>query len=283
MKRVFVIAGPTASGKSHLALQMAEHLHGEIINADSLQVYRDVPLLTAQPTDEDKQQAPHHLYAYLGAAEKENCFDWLQRALNVVKNTDTPIFVGGTGLYLKALTEGLSSLPPIPDELRAQVRHMPLDDVLARLPAECPRDPQRARRALEVFLASGHWPSYFHKQPRNPALRADFYTIFIDPDRKTLYQRIDTRFQHMVEQGALQQVRDLLKANPLKTGGVFQALGVKELTKVIEQGADLKDACARAAQATRHYAKRQLTWFRHQMTFQKIIEKSDISEIKKYL
>ena len=283
MKRVFVIAGPTASGKSHLALQMAEYLHGEIINADSLQVYRDVPLLTAQPSDEDKQQAPHHLYAYLGATERENCYEWLQRAVEVVKNIETPIFVGGTGLYLKALTEGLASLPDIPDDIRTRVRQMPLDEVLAQLPNDSLRDPQRARRALEVFLASGHWPSYFHNQPKKPGLTADFYTIFIEPDRQTLYQRIDARFQQMVEQGALDQVRDLLRANPQKTGGVFQALGVKELSEVVEQGADLDTACARAAQATRHYAKRQLTWFRHQMAFKKIIEKSDICAIKKYL
>ena len=283
MKRVFVIAGPTASGKSHLALQMAEYLHGEIVNADSLQVYRDVPLLTAQPSDEDKQQAPHHLYAYLGATERENCYGWLQRAVEAVKNIETPIFVGGTGLYLKALTEGLASLPDIPDDIRTRVRQMPLDEVLAQLPNDSLRDPQRARRALEVFLASGHWPSYFHNRPKKPALIADFYTIFIEPDRQTLYQRIDARFQQMVEQGALNQVRDLLRANPQNTGGVFQALGVKELSEVIEQGADLDTACARAAQATRHYAKRQLTWFRYQMVFKKIIEKSDICTIKKYL
>ena len=283
MKRVFVIAGPTASGKSHLALQMAEYLHGEIINADSLQVYQDVPLLTAQPSDEDKQQAPHHLYAYLGATERENCYEWLQRAVEVVKNIETPIFVGGTGLYLKALTEGLASLPDIPDDIRTRVRQTPLDEVLAQLPNDSLRDPQRARRALEVFLASGHWPSYFHNRPKKPTLTADFYTIFIEPDRQTLYQRIDTRFQKMIEQGALEQVRDLLRANPQKTGGVFQALGVKELSEVIEQGADLNAACAHTAQATRHYAKRQLTWFRHQMAFKKIIEKSDICAIKKYL
>jgi len=283
MKRVFVIAGPTASGKSHLALQMAAHLHGEIINADSLQVYRDVPLLTAQPTDEDKKQAPHHLYAYLGATERENCYSWLQRAVDVVKNIETPIFVGGTGLYLKALTEGLASLPDIPDDIRSQVRQMPLKDVLAQLPNDSLRDPQRARRALEIFLTSGHWPSYFHSQPKKPSLIAEFYTIFIEPDRQTLYQRIDARFQKMIEQGALEQVRNLLRANPQKTGGVFQALGVKELSEVIEQDADLNEACARAAQATRHYAKRQLTWFHHQMSFHKIIEKSDISAIKKYL
>lgn len=283
MKRIFVIAGPTASGKSHLALELAERLHGDIINADSLQVYRDVPLLTAQPTEADKQQAPHHLYAYLDAYEKENCHDWLQKAIAVAQQVERPIFVGGTGLYLKALTQGLSTLPTIPDEIRTQVRAMPIEEVRAQLPTEVPKDPQRARRALEVYLASGHWPSYFHAQPTQPAIQAEFCSVLIEPDRAELYQRINTRFQQMVKQGALDQVRDLLSQNPKKTGGVFQALGVKELTEVIEGKTDLDDACQRAAQATRHYAKRQLTWFRHQTTFNKIIEKSDICQIKNLL
>ena len=265
MKRVFIIAGPTASGKSHLAIQLAQALDGNIINADSLQVYRDVPLLTAQPSEEDKKQAPHHLYAYLGADERENCHDWLQRAVAVAQDVSTPIFIGGTGLYLKALTEGLSSLPEIPDEIRTRVREMPIEDVLTHIPADGPRDPQRARRALEVYLASGQWPSYFHAQPKKPALEVEFCSILIEPPRDILYKRINTRFLQMVEQGALEQVQELLRLNPQKTGGVFQALGVKELTDVIEKKTDLETACAQASQATRHYAKRQLTWFRHQI------------------
>ena len=279
MKRVFVIAGPTASGKSHLAIQLAQRVGGEIINADSLQVYRDVPLLTARPTTEDEKIVPHHLYGYMDATQRENCHDWLQRAVAEAKQIDTPIFVGGTGLYLKALTQGLSKLPPIPDAIRTQVRQMPIEEVRVHLPADCPTDPQRARRALEVFFASGHWPSYFYAQAVNPLLDVNFYTILVNPPREKLYERINTRFHQMIEQGALDEVEDLLKANPKKSGGVFQALGVKELIAVIEKTSTIDEACTLATQATRHYAKRQITWFRHQMSFTKTIEKAEISAL----
>lgn len=264
-KKIYIIAGPTASGKTKLAIDLAIHKKGEIINADSLQVYQDVPILTARPTETEQQSIPHHLFGFLDAFAVDNVQSWLNKASLVVENIETPIFVGGTGMYIKMLTEGISPIPDIPEEIRQQVRSMTKEEVLSHLGQTELLDIQRQMRALEVKLATGKDISYFQSLPKLRAIDADFKVILIMPEREKLYLRCNYRFDEMIKQGALKQVSDLYDKNNNMTGGVFQAIGVKDLISFMKGEQPLQKAIDHSKQLTRNYAKRQLTWFRHQL------------------
>ena len=274
-KKVYIIAGPTACGKTKLSLDLAHKLNGQIINADSIQVYEDVPLLTARPTIQEMQDIPHHLFGYLDAFAVCNAHDWLAQLPDLVDSIDTPIFVGGTGLYIKTLIEGLSPIPDIPDEIRSTVRQMTVSELKKIVPKAKLTDPQRLMRAAEVLKTTGKSIEWWYEQPKKPVLKdVEFFKIVILPEREKLYLQCNHRFEQMMEKGALHQVVELLQKNPKKTGGVFQALGVSDLIDFIEAQKSLNKAIEHAQQQTRNYAKRQMTWFRHQLDADLLLEKA---------
>ena len=282
---VVVIGGPTASGKSGLALDVAEGFGGTVINADSMQLYSDLDVLTARPPAEDLARAPHRLYGVLPAAERGSAARWRDMALAEIDAAKAegrlPVVVGGTGLYLRALMQGLSEVPPIPDEVRAAA-HARLasiggeafrSELVARDPASArlnAGDTTRLTRAWEVLEATGrplsHWQS---RTAQGAPEHLRFTVIVLDPPRADLYAQCDRRFHLMMGQGALEEVRrldalarerDLAPDLP-----VLKALGVPELRRHLHGEIPLDEAVALAQQSTRRYAKRQGTWFRHQI------------------
>jgi tRNA dimethylallyltransferase len=281
-KRALLIAGPTASGKSALALALAERFGGIIINADSMQVYRDLRLLTARPSTEEEARLPHLLYGHVDAAENYSVGRWLRDAeaalSDASRDARLPIFVGGTGLYFKALTIGLAPVPPIPPHIREGIRgrlategpevlHVLLQQedpaAAARL---TPSDGVRLARALEVLQATGRTLSDWHKAGQVPLIDAhDVAKIFVTPERAELHRRIDARFDAMLAAGALEEVRilDARGLDPLLPA--MKAHGVPWLRRHLAGEITLASAVAEAKNDTRRYSKRQLTWFRNQM------------------
>jgi len=278
-KPVYIIAGPTASGKSGLALDLAEKIGGEIVNADAFQVYAGLQVLTARPTSAEMRGIPHHLYGYMGNAAQEDVSCWAQKAASVIKEIERPIVVGGTGLYLSVLMNGLSPMPDISPEVRTLVRQMSPNEVRMKLTqGEVPLDIQRQRRALEVLLETGKPIEYFQGLPKEKFLEANFNPVVLLPPREKLYARIETRLIQMLGQNIVGEVQNLLASSA--TGGVMKAIGVKELIDFIEKKTDLKNAAERILLATCHYAKRQRTWFKHQMPAETLmIEEADLKKV----
>ncbi len=265
MKKIYIVMGPTASGKSRFSLDLAHHLGGEIINADSMQVYEDVSLLTARPDPMEMEGIPHHLYGYLDSFSHCSFVEWSKKLKPLLETIHVPIIVGGTGLYLKNLINGYAPIPEIPPEIRSQVREMPLQELRRALPDFPFQDSQRLMRALEVFKATGKSISYWQQQPPLFIYKADFQTILIQPPRSELYTQCNYRLQHMIELGAFKQVLDLLKKNPLMSGGVFHVLGVHEFISCSKGEISFHTAFLKTLKSTRAYIKRQETWFRHQI------------------
>ena len=281
-KRAVLIAGATASGKSALALVLAEALGGTIINADAMQVYRDLRIVTARPTPAEEARVPHLLYGHVDAAENYSVGRWCvdaSAALAAVERAGRlPIFVGGTGLYFKALTRGLAAVPPIPSQVRAAVRERLKHEGIAALYAELsardeatarrlmPADRARVTRALEVVLATGRSLADWHREGMKPALDPQFAVkIFLDVNRAELYQRIDRRFDAMVASGALEEVHALGKRGLDSALPAMKAHGVPWLIRHLNGEIDLPAAVDAAKRDTRRYTKRQATWFRHQL------------------
>lgn len=279
--RAVLIAGPTASGKSALALALAERAYGVVINADSMQVYRDLRVLTARPTVEEEARAPHRLYGHVDGASDYSVAHWLEDARRVLDETEAagrlPIFIGGTGLYFKALTHGLAPMPDIPPELRARIRALDEDasTLHARLVAVDPEtaarlrpsDTQRLMRALEVFEATGRplarWQAERASVPILPA--EDTLKIFLATDRAALRARIAERFHLMMEQGALEEARALIARGLPTDRTILKAHGVPWFARHLAGEISLIEAIEGGIRDTRHYAKRQDTWFRHQL------------------
>jgi tRNA dimethylallyltransferase len=277
-----LIAGPTASGKSALALALAKSQGGVVINADSMQVYRDLRIITARPTPEEEAQAPHRLFGHIDAAENYSVGRWCVDAARVLAETAaaarTPILVGGTGLYFKALTQGLSASPPIPAAVREAVRARLARDEIAALHAELmQRDPEtaarlipgdRARitRALEVVMATGRSIGDWHRDGLRPVLDpARCLRVFLNPDREAVKRRIDTRFDAMLAAGALDEVR-ALDARALDPNlPAMKAHGVPWLRRHLHGEISLAEAAEGGKRDTRRYTRRQVTWFRNQM------------------
>jgi tRNA dimethylallyltransferase len=277
-----LIAGPTASGKSALALALADVTGGIVINTDSMQVYRDLRILTARPTLGEEARVPHRLYGTVDAAVNFSAGAWVAEAAKVLDEARSdkrlPIFVGGTGLYFKALTRGLSDVPPVPADIREAIRNRlerkgpeALHDELAACDPEAaqrlkPRDRVRIARALEVFEATGRPLADWHREGLPPLLPPEGVTaLFLAPDRKVLYERIDARFEAMTKAGALDEVAALAsrKLDPLLPA--MKAHGVPALIRHLAGELSLEQAIAIGQIDTRHYAKRQFTWFRHQL------------------
>ena len=277
--QLFLIAGPTASGKTALASRLAAQLGAEIVNADALQLYRDLRILSARPSPQEVEQAPHHLFGMADAAEAWSVGRWLAAAepvLEAIAARGRPaIVVGGTGLYFRALTQGLVQLPAVPTAIRLGVRlrfdslgeaafrnELRAADAVAetRIAAG---DRQRLTRAMEVHAATGRALTDWQADAA-PAFAETFRAVVLEPPRDELYARCDARFQTMMQAGALEEVRALLARKLDPALPAMKAVGVRELGTYLAGEIGLGEATALAQQQTRRYAKRQLTWFRHQ-------------------
>ncbi len=280
--RALLIAGPTASGKSALALSLAERLGGTVVNADSMQVYRDLRVITARPSKDEERRIPHALYGHVDAAENYSTGRWVADAARTLKEVQSegrlPIFVGGTGLYFRALTQGLSDIPPVPAEVRTRVRGdaegIATPDLHARLADADPltatrlrsSDRQRILRALEVFAATGRSLAEWQQKPGVPMLRPEeARAVFLSIERDELRGRIDARFDAMVAAGALEEVRALVARRLDPALPAMKAHGVPWLMRHLRGEISLEEAAAGGKADTRRYAKRQETWFRHQL------------------
>jgi tRNA dimethylallyltransferase len=282
-RRAVLIAGPTASGKSALALDIARRFNGVVVNVDSMQVYRDLRVLSARPTLEEEGLAPHRLYGRVDGATNYSVSRYLadarQALADVSESGRLPILVGGTGLYFKALTEGLSEIPSVAPEVRARVRAQAAGRETACLHGELaavdpgtaarllPSDRLRVLRALEVLAATGEPLSRFQGRKRAaPLAEFDTVRIFLDPERSALRRTIDSRFRVMIEEGALQEVAALAARGLDPALPVMRAHGVPGLMSHLRGEIGLEEAIARGQSDTRRYTKRQFTWFRTQMT-----------------
>ena len=277
---LLLIAGPTASGKSALALRLAERLGGEVVNADALQLYADLRLLSARPSPDEEARAPHHLFGVADAADGWSVGRWLTAAVGAIEDIATrgrtAIVTGGTGLYFRALTEGLADIPPVPANLReaAAARFEALGEAAFRAelagrdPAAAARieagDRQRLLRAAEVWDATGKALSDWQSDTR-PALEAGSWrAVVMEPPREVLYARCDARMAAMVRQGALAEVAALMARGLDPVLPAMKAVGLRELASHLAGERTLAEAVALAQQETRRYAKRQLTWLRNQ-------------------
>jgi tRNA dimethylallyltransferase len=275
-----LIAGPTASGKSRAGVELAQKIGGTVINADSMQVYREVPVLTAQPDAEERARVPHLLYGHVSARDVYSTGRWREdaaRALAEVREAGRlPIFVGGTGLYFMALTEGLADIPATPAEIRDGARAL-LDDIgvealHARLAERDPltasklrpSDPQRVLRAYEVFEATGRPLAEWQGAPAAPLLKnANIAAFVLDPPRDWLRAKIAERFAGMLDAGGLGEAQSLEGLDPALPAA--KLLGLRPLQALARGEMTQPQALDAAVTATRQFAKRQMTWFRHRM------------------
>jgi tRNA dimethylallyltransferase len=272
-----LIAGPTASGKSALALALAEETSGVIVNADSAQVYRDIPVLSAAPIAADLNRADHRLYGLLDGAEPCSAADWAELAKREIAglqaNGRLPIVVGGTGLYIRTLLEGIAPVPPIDAEIRSRVREASVDENRTRLEeldSEAaarlrPGDTTRIARALEVVLSTGRTLADWQGQ-REGGIgdKFELRPLILLPPRDWIYRRCDERFAQMFEGGAIEEVEALLARNLDPDLPIMRAIGVPEIAAFLRRELSREDAISAGQRATRRYAKRQYTWFAHQ-------------------
>lgn len=280
--RAVLIAGPTASGKSALAVEIARRCGGTVVNADSMQVYADLRIITARPTQAEEASVPHRLYGHVDGAINSSAMRYAADVAGVLAELgqagSLPVLVGGTGLYFKALTEGFSAIPPVPDAVRAafrarvaetetQLLHAELGRVDAAMAERLkPADRMRIMRALEVFEATGRSIASFQgEREPGPLEGLPLLKLFVNPEREEVRARIDRRFEQMMGQGALEEVAALRerKLDPLLP--VMRAHGVPGLIAHLDGTIGLDEAITRGQADTRAYAKRQVTWFRHQM------------------
>ncbi|HYG28196.1 MAG TPA: tRNA (adenosine(37)-N6)-dimethylallyltransferase MiaA [Caulobacteraceae bacterium] len=286
---IWLIAGPTASGKSALALRLAEQIGGEIVNADALQLYRDLRVLTARPSADEEARAPHHLFGVADAADGWSVGRWLRAARDVLARASAPlIFVGGTGLYFKALSEGLAEIPPVPEPVRRAVeawfdaggeaafREALAKDDPAAERRIAPGDRQRLVRAMEVYEATGKALSDWQAQTSGAI--SDFNAVVLEPPRDALYARCDARLLQMAQQGALDEVRALTERRLSPSLPAMKAVGVREFASHLRGETTLPEAIAAAQRETRRYAKRQMTWLRNQTPKWPRLTATDASE-----
>lgn len=289
-----LIAGPTASGKSGLALVVAEKIGGALINADSMQVYREARILTARPNDADLSRAPHHLYGHVSVRETYSAARYQGDAhaalAEACRQRRVPIFVGGSGLYFSALTQGLAQIPAVPEAVRKEVRSRRVrmgaaaffEEFAARDPGTAatlrPSDTQRVLRAAEVLDASGlPMREWQRKAGDAPLAGMKLARFVLSPARSELYRRVEARFEAMISAGALGEAAGLHGLDPALPAA--RILGLRELLAVLDGALDPETAKGAAKTATRRYAKRQLTWFRHRMADWTWIEAEDPDEI----
>jgi len=295
---VIVVMGPTASGKSAVAVELAKKLDGVIINCDSMQVYRDLHVLTARPREDEMEGIPHQLYGVVPASVRFNAAQWVHYAVPEIEGAfnfgKTPILVGGTGFYVKALMEGLSEIPDIPAKVaeagRQQLAAMGNENFYIDLCRKDPKvkeklhpsDSQRLLRAWEVMAHTGKsiydWQSENQAVPPAPYA---FKVVTLQPDREWIYERVNTRFDQMLTQGALEEVKALKEQGLDPTLPCMKSIGVPELIQVLEGTMTLTEAADKAKQNSRHYVKRQLTWLRTQIRADVVVDKcpANVEEI----
>jgi tRNA dimethylallyltransferase len=274
---VALIAGPTASGKSAIALELAERTGGAIVNADSAQIYRDLPVLSAAPTGAECGRADHRLYGVVDGADPCSAADWAAMARREIADLHVrgrlPILASGTGLYVRTLLEGIAPVPAIDPDVRRQVRESTVEENAVRL-AELdpqaaarlkPRDTARIARALEVVLSTGRRLNEWQEQPKGGiADSVELRPLILLPPRDWLYARCDERFDRMFDGGAIAEVKRLLARQLNPSLPVMRAIGVREIAGFLSGDLSREEAIAAGRQATRRYAKRQYTWFTHQ-------------------
>ena len=279
--KIILISGPTASGKSNFSIKLAKKIKGEIINADSIQVYKELKILSARPYFKDYQKIKHHLYGFRSVKNNFSTGDWLKYAIIKIKEVKgrkkTPIFVGGTGLYFKALTDGLVSIPNIPIRFRDKIRvlHKNLGQKkfyqkLIKLDQKSkekinPTDVQRSIRAYEVKKFTKKSLHDWFKNTKSSFNEDDFFKIYIDYPREELIQRINKRSEHMFKIGAINEVKRFLKLKIRKDKSVNKAIGINEIKEYLKKRNNMSDVIEKISIKTRQYAKRQSTWARGNM------------------
>ena len=279
--KIILIYGPTASGKSQFAIKLAKKINGEIINADSMQVYKQLKILSARPSQKEYQNIKHHLYGFQDVSKNFSTGDWLKlvnkKILSIKKRKKVPILVGGTGLYFKALTNGLINIPNIPNKLRNKVRssHTKLGPnkfflklkkldplVLGKIE---PSDTQRVIRAYEVITFTNKSIYNWFKDTKSKYFEKDFFKIYIDFPRKELLKRIDLRVKKMIQKGLISEVKKFNNFRVRKDKSVSKAIGIKEVNDYILKKIELRELIEKISIKTRQYAKRQSTWARGNM------------------
>ncbi|MDB4065496.1 tRNA (adenosine(37)-N6)-dimethylallyltransferase MiaA [Candidatus Pelagibacter sp.] len=279
--KIILISGPTASGKSNFSIKLAKKINGEIINADSMQVYKELKILSARPNLKDYQSIKHHLYGFHSVKNNFSTGDWLKNAIKKIKEVrrrkKIPIFVGGTGLYFKALTEGLVSIPNIPIKYRNNIRDLQKKlgqkkfyQKLIKLDPNSKEkinstDTQRSIRAYEVKQYTEKSLHDWFKNTKSYFEKEDFYKIYIDYPREELIQRIGKRTEQMIKIGAINEVKRFVKLKVRKDKSVNKAIGINEIKEYLEKRNDISEVIEKISIKTRQYAKRQSTWARGNM------------------
>jgi len=289
-EKIFVISGPTASGKSGLALQFADYKDITIINADSLQIYQGLAILSSQPTISEQNQVSHKLYSILETHESSSVALWLKLANQEIKNcwqnNKIPVIVGGTGMYISKLIEGINEIPEIQHSIKSQAKEefesLGIENFrkkLISLGEEKEKieklDKQRLIRIYEVFNQTGKSLSWWQNQSLKTFFSPQIFThINLNPDRNLLYKNCNLRFEKMMENGAINEVNNLLKQGIKEDSQVTKTLGFLEIKQFLSKEISEKEAIEIASQKTRNYAKRQLTWFRNQLPNKIIFEEN---------
>ena len=295
--KIVLIAGPTASGKSNFAIKLAKKIDGEIINADSMQIYKQIKILSARPDPKQYQKIKHHLYGFHDATKNFSTGDWLKLVKKKIKEIQRrkkiPILVGGTGLYFKALTDGLVKIPNISIKLRNEIRNLQKKigqklfyKKLLKLDPDSkgkidPTDTQRSIRAYEVKKFTKKSLHKWFKNTKSNFLEDNFFKVYIDYPRSKLIERINLRTEKMIKDGAIKEVRNFLKLKIGKDKSVNKAIGVTEIKDFINKEKDLEQIKEKIAIKTRQYAKRQSTWARGNMTSWIKLKPQDINKFLK--
>jgi tRNA dimethylallyltransferase len=295
--KIFLIYGPTASGKSKFSIKLAKKINGEIINADSMQVYKELKILSARPFKKDYQNIKHHLYGIQSVKKKFSTGDWLKLANKKIsdlkKRKKIPILVGGTGLYFKALTEGLVNIPNIPIKFREKIRRLHVKigsknfyskliriDPLAKNYINS-SDSQRSIRAYEIKAFTKKSMYEWFKETQSKYNKKDFFKIYIDFPRNELLKRIKMRANQMIEKGAVSEVKKYLKLKVPKDKSANKAIGISEVSNYIEKKIKIDEVIENISIKTRQYAKRQTTWGRGNMQDWKKVKPSALNKFLK--
>ena len=294
--KIILISGPTATGKSKLAIEFAKKINGEIINADSMQIYKELKILTARPIKENINKIKHHLYGFQSCKNEFSTGEWLKlvkKKINEIRNKNKiPILVGGTGLYFKALTDGLVKIPNIPSKIRNKIRNIQKQigqkkfyikllkvDKFVKNKID-PTDVQRSLRAYEVMFFTKKSIFEWYEKTKSYFKRDEFFKIYIDYPKDELINKISKRVDQMIKDGAVKEVKDFKKLNLKNDSNINKVIGIKEIKDFIDKKTSLKEMKLNIVIKTRQYAKRQRTWSRGQMNDW---QKFDPKELSKFI
>ena len=291
---IYFITGPTASGKSKFAIDLSKKIKGEIVNADSMQIYKELKIITARPSQLDNKKIKHHLYGYVDGSNRYNVEKWCQDASQVIKSLNkkniNPIFVGGTGLYIDTLINGIASIPSVPESIRNDSKNLlekvgkeEFYKIVKKIDEDSiklifPNDIQRLRRIWEVFNYSNRKFSEWKKNKNKKFITSlDYKILLFLPDRKKNYERVNKRVLTMIKSGAIEEIENLLKLNYNKDLPIMRAHGVPEISAYLKNKITLEDCIKKIQLVTRHYVKRQNTWWNSSnlQIFKKITEFPD--------